>query len=676
MPPGGARAADMLDRVWFSANDLQGLPGIPQRREHIRRRAHRSDWPSRPHPRRRNALQFHASILPAVTQEALKQRLLAEAADVAEAHAFWARVEGAQPAGLAPMPVDYLTVPAQAFEIAPPFPTQHGTSPPKEPAVRSLEPGARRGPKPFEARDPEAWAKLKEIVGARPHARAKQVAEMMEVALGRSFCVRTIQRAVQKFRSEPVYHAAKSPDQWRSRRMPAFGDQAGQITRPNQQWQADASPSDVMLEGGRHSIIGTVDIWTRRVRFLAVPTSSGERVGVAWRRCLLEWGVPDSIKIDNGLDFTSRHVRRVLDGLEIEAVVSAPFRPDQKGFVERIFRTLSHDLVELLPGYVGHNVGDRQELRSRQSFADRLMKRKAGPVEIPMTQAAFQAFLDDWATARYGMAVHRGIGTAPELKILEYRGEIRRVADEHALDLLLAPVAGRDGIRTVQKHGIEVDRRIYISTALGLHVGRKVLLRRDWYVDLLHVFDAQSGAFIDHAHPIDTMASDEQRRIAIAARRLAHDTVAGERRKILADGRKSGVHELPEAIIAKAVARRDQIARLPNKHRIHTTPGLEQAEAALQGRPPAPLPSAQSMAAAAYLAAEPARRPAPSRPRPVSQGDLDRERARRIELQGEHASPEDKAWYAKETSTESGRMRLRVIDAIDEDQSPKKKAAS
>lgn len=543
--------------------------------------------------------------------------------------------------------------------------------------MRSLEPGARRGPKPFEDRDPEAWAKLKEIVGYRAHIRGNQVAEMMEAALGRPFCTRTIQRAVQRFKATSVYEALQSPDKWRGRRMPAFGDQAAEITRPNQLWQADASPSDVMLQEGRYTIISTQDVWTRRVRFLAVPTSSGERVGVAWRRCLLEWGVPDTIKIDNGKDFVSRHIQMLLNGLQIEADVSAPFRPDQKGFVERLFRTLFHDLVELLPGYVGHNVADRQELRSRQSFANRLMKRSAGPVEVPLGRAQFQQFLDDWATARYGMKVHRGIGCAPELKIAEYRGEIRRVADERALDLLLAPVAGRDGIRTVQKHGIEVDRRIYISRLLGPHIGRKVLLRQDWHEpDMLHVFDAHSGAFIDQAVAIDAITNDQQRQIAIAARRLAHDTVAGERRKILADGRKSGVAELPTTMMARAVEKRDRIARLPNKHVIHTTPGLEQAEAALQGRPPAPMPSAQSMAAAAYLSAEPARRPAPSRPRPVSQGDLDRERARRIELQGEHASPEDKAWYAKETSTESGRMRLRVIDAIDEDQSPKKKAAS
>ena len=137
--------------------------------------------------------------------------------------------------------------------------------------------------------------------------------------------------------------------------------------------------------------------------------STAEAVCQLLRRAILDWGVPDTVKMDNGRDYASERVAGVLVGLGIEARFSAPFSPWEKGQIERFFGTFSRHALELLPGYSGHNVVDAQAIRARKSFAEQLHSKKK-VIEAKLTAAELQAFCDQWVDAYYMQEPNSGEG--------------------------------------------------------------------------------------------------------------------------------------------------------------------------------------------------------------------------------------------------------------------------
>ena len=110
-------------------------------------------------------------------------------------------------------------------------------------------------------------------------------------------------------------------------------------------------------------------------------------------------------------------------------------------------------------------------MRERQQFADKLYVKNA-KVEIPLSAAELRRF----ATAgcgptkipafRAGGQRHgagRQLGTVP----------VHRVANDRALDLLLAPAPGKNGWRTLQKaDGINIGGYDYLAPEFGLRQDR------------------------------------------------------------------------------------------------------------------------------------------------------------------------------------------------------------
>ncbi|HNW37205.1 MAG TPA: transposase family protein, partial [Candidatus Ozemobacteraceae bacterium] len=152
-----------------------------------------------------------------------------------------------------------------------------------------------------------------------------------------------------KKNNQDVYLKMLSPDKFNSRARVAVGDADENIFRLNQLWETDTTPGDVMCQDGRASIIGMLDVFTRRAKLLVCKSSTAVMVAALIRRSILDWGIPESIRTDNGSDYTSNHVQRVLAGLAVEQIICPPFQPWKKPFIERFFRTFSHDLLELMP---------------------------------------------------------------------------------------------------------------------------------------------------------------------------------------------------------------------------------------------------------------------------------------------------------------------------------------
>ncbi|MEP2707817.1 MAG: DNA-binding protein [Roseibium sp.] len=103
------------------------------------------------------------------------------------------------------------------------------------------------------------------------------------------------------------------------------------------------------------------------------------------RKCLIDWGVPETIKTDNGSDFTARATVRLLDALGIEQELSSPYSPEQKGTVERVIGTFQRDCAATLPGFIGHSVADRKVIENRKAFSARLGTDDAKLFQVALT---------------------------------------------------------------------------------------------------------------------------------------------------------------------------------------------------------------------------------------------------------------------------------------------------
>ncbi|WP_310598815.1 Mu transposase C-terminal domain-containing protein [Desulfobulbus sp.] len=272
-----------------------------------------------------------------------------------------------------------------------------------------------------------------------------------------------------------------NPDEWKNKKALSFGSASERVERLNQLWEADSTPADVMLADGRHSIIGVIDVYTRRLRFLVSKTSKAASVVALLRHCIIEWGVPETLKIDNGQDYRSAHVARVLDSLEVEREYCTPFQGQEKPHIERAFRTFLHGLVELMPNFIGHNVPERKAIEARRSFADRVMNKDSAPVEVNMTAEALQKFCNEWTEFVYQHDPHSGLdGKKPIDMVRSWQHPIRRItSDLRVLDMLLMPAPKDGGRRTIQKKGIDVEGRFYKSDAFAEHVGKKALVLLD-----------------------------------------------------------------------------------------------------------------------------------------------------------------------------------------------------
>ncbi len=377
-----------------------------------------------------------------------------------------------------------------------------------------------------------------------------------------------------------VHTAITNPDEWKNKYMVAFGNASERVLGLNHMWEFDSTPADIMLKDGRHAIVAIIDVYSRRVMLHVSKTSQSNAVAHVTRRALLDWGVPEIAKCDNGSDYVSKHIKRIFKGLGIEQELCAPFCAWQKPHIERFFRTFSHDLVELLPGFIGHNVAERSAIESRKSFSERLFK-KDQVVEVNMTSAELQTYCDDWVTNIYHQRPHSGLNDqSPFAVYSQWNEEIRTLKNDRALDILLAEAPGNGGIRTVAKSGLLLDNLHYISSDLPM-VGTQVHVRYDPEdMGLIYVFDADSGEFL-------CTAQDPS--ITGISRKEVARHVKAKQSKIISEGKKqlkAAAKAVKTKDIAKEImdkARRDtNITAFPKPSREHTTSDLEAAAIAAQ----------------------------------------------------------------------------------------------
>lgn len=375
-----------------------------------------------------------------------------------------------------------------------------------------------------------------------------------------------------------LFMACTNPDAWKNKYMAGFGSYAEGIVRANQVWMLDSTPADIQLIDGRHSILGVIDVATRRLKLLVSRTSTAEAVCQLLRRTILEWGVPEAVKMDNGRDYASERVALVLTGLEIEARFSKPFSPWEKPFIERVFGTFSRHALELLPGFSGHDVAQAQEIRARKSFSEQLHT-KNKVLEAKLTGAELQAFCDNWAESFYLHEPHNGEGMdgkTPFEKLAQLRDTVRAIGDVRALDMLL----GAGTMCTVTKKGLRLDNLRYLAPELALAVGERVLVRRD-DGDMGRVVVYRDDAFLCVAEcPEVTGVSRAE--VAAEGKKRQRESIQDARAALRKAGKKMAQGDLAKEMLDAAARNTAALAALPAENVVHLTPALEAAAQAAE----------------------------------------------------------------------------------------------
>jgi transposase InsO family protein len=300
---------------------------------------------------------------------------------------------------------------------------------------------------------------------------------------------------------------AISPDSWKNKYQVAFGSISAKAKFRNEYWELDSTPADIICsDGKRYTILGMIDIYSRRCEFLVAESSNAYSISQLLRKAILKYGIPENVVIDNGKDYRSNHFQTICINLGINMEIVPPFSGDMKPHIERMFGTMSRELFEELDGYIGHSVADREKLQARSSFASKiesqrkhneLMRAKSEEerkayreawkikkenlgldLTVLMSASELQTVIDNWNTKLYEQREHSSIGKSPIKKWSDTTMPVQSIGDTRMLDLLL----GENIKRKVVKKGIRYDGAEYQHLELIDHIGSYVfcLVPSDW----------------------------------------------------------------------------------------------------------------------------------------------------------------------------------------------------
>lgn len=472
----------------------------------------------------------------------------------------------------------------------------------------------RRAPRNLVAQCPKLEKFLVGMIEEYPHISAVALREAAMARFGMDGTApdasvkipsdRRMQAWLRKWKAdnEQLYQHMLDPDAWRSAHKIALGDASAHVVALNQEWQADSTVCDLILnDGKRHTIVAIIDVYSRRVRFHVSRTSSAAAVASCFRKALLDWGVCDTFKTDNGSDYVSNHMKRIITFLEIDHDICPPFTPEHKPHVERVFKTFLHQHVELMQGYIGHNVAQRKGIEARKSFAERLFKKMLrepeARLELAVSPEELQRVCDAWAEAKYANTVHGSLnGKTPNQKAAEYTGPVYRIEDERALDVLLLPCPGQNGLRTVSKKGIRLTSKVhgfslgghYIGVDLGPLQGRDVLVRMDdTDLGLIRLFDPTTHEYLGKAeHPgLRGWTTEQVRQVAVNAVRNQKAFITNARKQTKAAARAADVKDIANEILQAAIrgAAKQPVRTGPEQTVAFVNKSLEQAARTFTG---------------------------------------------------------------------------------------------
>ena len=440
----------------------------------------------------------------------------------------------------------------------------------------------------------EAWLAARDLSAVR-------ILELLEVRFPSVPSVHTVRRYLAKLeKTKPALLASfRDPDAYKSKYRVALGRADAGVSYAHQIWEIDTTKADVMTKEGRKSILGIVDVWSRRTFYLVVDSESAQSVRRTLVACMLAWGVmPEVLRTDQGSGYINQTIRTACELLGIAHDPVPPASGDKKPFVERMFGTFTRERAELLDGFIGHNVAEAQKLRARAR------KETTRPVIVPKLSAdELQAIINNWLDGVYHVREHSSLGVTPMARWTNSPRPARGAPDEGTLKLLLSALVGQ---AQVTKRGITWKKGRYWTAPLAAHVGCTVILRRDEDdLGALFVFD-EDQRFIGTA--VNAQRSGlSDRDFAVEARRQQAALMNAHRAELREKQRKFSFEDARDARLRRDAEEAGKLVTLPVRTTVHETVSIASIADA-----PAQLPSAAEIETAQ------ARYPAPSASAPQS----------------------------------------------------------
>jgi putative transposase len=185
-----------------------------------------------------------------------------------------------------------------------------------------------------------------------------------------------------------------------------------EASRPNELWTGDALHGPVVA-GRKTFLFAFIDDMSRTlVGYRFGHAEDTVRLAAALRPALASRGVPESIYVDNGSAFVDAWLLRACAKLGIKLTHSTPGRPQGRGKIERVFRTVRDQFLVEITGNSDagrHHVGDLTSLnRLFAAWAEQVYHRTVhsetgqpplqrwtagGPFPLPTPAQLAEAFL-------------------------------------------------------------------------------------------------------------------------------------------------------------------------------------------------------------------------------------------------------------------------------------------
>ncbi|WP_426255409.1 transposase [Sphingomonas sp. DC2300-3] len=419
----------------------------------------------------------------------------------------------------------------------------------------------------FFTQNPAVADAVEVLLAERPLSAAR-ILELLSTRFAVLPSRRTLARFIGRIEAEkPALLASmRDPDLYKSRYRLALGRADAAVTHAHQVWEIDTTRADVLCREGRKSILGIVDVWSRRTFYLVVDSESAQAVRRTLIAAITAWGVmPERLRTDQGSGYINQTMATALPLLGIEHEPVPPASGDKKPFVERMFGTFTRERAALLDGFAGHNVAQAAKLRQAAKV------RTGRAVIVPeLTAAELQVVINAWLDGVYHVRDHAGTGASPIARWTNSPRPARAAPDEAALRLALSAAIGP---ATVTKRGVQWKHGRYWAAPLAAWVGRQVMLRRDEDdLGAIFVFDAD-GQYIATAVNAERSGLSEER-FAVEARRQQAAWMAEQRAELRAKRRDFSFERARDDLLRRDAEAAGKLATLPVRAAAHVTPML------------------------------------------------------------------------------------------------------
>jgi len=433
------------------------------------------------------------------------------------------------------------------------------------------------------------------VITEKPHIQNTHLTEILNElrvakfgaeATGEIYCPLISYDAVCRFRAKyekqhaMALTAKTSPKKFKNQYMSSLGSQDEAVTYLNQLWLMDGTPAEYELTDGRHTASVVLDVWSRDMKILFSKTARTETNKLLLRSAVLDWGVPDGAKVDNGTDYVSREMMMFFEEMGIPVERCTAFCPWEKGMVERGIHTFVHSIMEVFDNFMGHNVAERAVIEDRRTFAEQLFQKNA-VVKVNMSCAEMQKLADAWLAGTYRMKEHRTLEMTPLEKRASYTGAVKRISNERALDILMYKPVRQP---TITKKGIRYEKQWFIHAELPLHVGKVADICLDPN-DMGKLVVKVEGKFLCIAS--NAMLAGINRAEVAAHGKAKQNAFIAEKKAEFKKAKKSlpiSLHDLAVNMIMERAEKAGKVTVLAKKAEEYSTAALVEAERVAQAQ--------------------------------------------------------------------------------------------